>query len=151
VRKFVLVLVPLVLIAADDKPAAGNGAGTAGPASQAQTAPIPGLPAGAVQDGANSYRYTDKAGKVWIYQRTPFGWSKTAEPSIAQTSGSHSASRPIPRVTDLGASVRFEVQGLMGKSVRERPKDQLNADEKAWFEQATAASNTEKQSNAATH
>ncbi len=36
------------------------------------------IPAGAVKTPEGSYRYTDSAGKAWIYRETPFGVSRVA-------------------------------------------------------------------------
>jgi len=71
------------------------------------------IPASAIEIGPNLYRYTDASGKTWLYSRTPFGLSRREEQPAAQPPTSNA---PPVTVSDLGDSVRFEVQTPFGIS-----------------------------------
>lgn len=63
---FLSLALSLGLAAADGKPAAK---------------PV-GPPAGAERLNETQWKHTDSAGKVWVYTRTPFGWSRGAEKNL---------------------------------------------------------------------
>lgn len=71
------------------------------------------IPAAAIAIETNLYRYTDASGKTWLYSRTPFGLSRREEQPAAQPATSNA---PPVSVSDLGDSVRFEVQTPFGIS-----------------------------------
>lgn len=86
------------------------------------------IPAGATEIAANIYRYADSTGKAWIYCRTPFGISKREDKLYPRPIPQN---RPAMKITDLGESVRFEVETPFGISVRVTPKTELTDAEKA--------------------
>lgn len=90
----------------------------------------PALPAGAEQTSETTWRYKDPQGKVWVYSKTPFGYSRHAE---GETAGKE-AQRPRAtyRVLEVkGGVVTFESASVFGKSRWSKKRDELNADEKA--------------------
>jgi hypothetical protein len=87
------------------------------------------IPPGAKLVEPNLYRYTDSAGKTWMYRQSPFGISKFEDaPAAAQQPPA--AGEPTT-VTDLGDSVRFERKTAFGISHWTRKKTELTDDEKA--------------------
>jgi len=77
------------------------------------SADSPSVPASAIEIGPNLYRYTDANGKTWLYSRTPFGLSRREEQPAALSATSNA---PPVSVSELGDSVRFEVQTPFGIS-----------------------------------
>jgi hypothetical protein len=158
-RKFVLFMIPLGLVVAQDaKPTATSSTKTtkqkakpaAAPAPQPAPAPKSGsisIPPDAVEIGPQVYRHKDTDGKSWIYRKTPFGISKYEERPTALTPdqilGSPApAAAPAPANTkikvqavDKGDTVRFEQLTPMGNRVWERKKSELTPEEKNWLEQ----------------
>lgn len=125
--RFALFLIPLALLAADDKK----------PAPEAKhPGPIT-IPADAELVGPRVYRAKDADGKVWLYRQTPFGVSRMEEkPTAAAPAGAPAPSAPdthAPEIkaTDLGDSVRFEQPTPMGKRVWTTKKSELSEKEKA--------------------
>lgn len=102
-----------------------------------------GVPADAVKVDEHSYRHTDKAGKVWIYRRTPFGMSKTGEEDLKKAAQQQAPKVETPvNVTDLGDSYFFERTSPWGTNRWTVKKTALNEEEKgfvaAWQERMTA-------------
>lgn len=122
-RKLVVLLFPVILVASDGKKADPEPA-----------AVPPGIPAGASQIGPQMWRYTGKDGKVWVYRRTPFGISKAEEKQLKPIS----TEGLVVKTTDLGDSVRFEQQTPFGARSWTRKKTELNENEKSWLEQGNA-------------
>lgn len=125
-RWLLWLIVPLGLCAADEAKTAKK---PAAPASQAsKPAPEAGVPAGAVQQGPNVWRYTDRDGKNWLYNKTPFGVMKSQEQPASEAK--------IPegmRATEDGDSVRFERPGPFGAQRWTKKKDQLDElERKVW-------------------
>ena len=79
-------------------------------AQNARTESSQSIPAAAAQIGTNLYRYTDASGKIWLYSRTPFGISKREDKPATQ----RAIPAPPVTTTDLGDSIRFEVQTPFG-------------------------------------
>jgi hypothetical protein len=98
---------------------------SAKPAKKAVKVPdSPTIPPDAVAAGDGSFRYTDKAGKRWIYRKTPFGISKAEEKPDVQ---------PVPQIAgdptkteDLGDSVRFTRPTPFGPKVWVTKKSALD-------------------------
>ncbi len=148
-RKFVLFMIPLGLIVAQDAkpPANSNKSKQKTKAAAAAQSGSISIPSDAVQIGPQVYRYKDADGKSWIYRNTPFGISKVEEqPSAPQPEqgGQTSAPAPAPAPTkskikvhavDRGDTVRFEQLTPMGNRVWERKKSELTPEEKNWLEQ----------------
>jgi hypothetical protein len=123
-NRLVLLFLPLCLFAADNHAAVANR-----PAPARRSAPIV-IPADAQQLGPYTYRATDKAGKTWIYQRSPFGILKMEEvPEMLN--------RPAPEVpvtvVDKGDSVRFELPTPFGRQVWEHKKSELTPQDRAFI------------------
>jgi hypothetical protein len=83
------------------------------------------IPPDAVPVGDGSFRYTDKAGKKWIYRNTPFGVQKAEEKATVQ---------PVETVVvdptkteDLGDSVRFTKPTPFGPKVWTTKKTALDS------------------------
>jgi len=129
----------LVILLAATLGSAQNQSAQNAPARSATKADAnaPAIPSGAVELEPNLYRYTDAKGKIWMYRRTPFGFSKweykpdSDQPAVQSTNS--------PRVFDLGDSFRFEQQTPFGVSKWSRKKTELTDSEKTWVELAQAA------------
>lgn len=86
--------------------------------------PAPGrpadIPAGAVQTGPGSFRYTDSAGTVWLLRRTPFGVAAVEEKTSE-----------LVKATEDGDSIRFEQRTPFGSHIWTKRKSELSASERA--------------------
>jgi hypothetical protein len=95
------------------------------PAPQAVT-----IPKDAVLNAdGNTYSWTDKSGKKWIYAKTPFGIIKSP---VADAAAADQATA-IPtgtKVIDKGDSVRFERQTPFGVTGWEKKKTELTDSER---------------------
>ncbi len=90
------------------------------------------IPKDAIADpGGATYRWKDKAGKKWVYARTPFGIMRY--PDSGQ-SGDTPASAVPTKVIDKGDSVRFERPTPFGTTTWEKKKTELTDDERQIFE-----------------
>jgi len=99
-----------------------------------------GLPEGAEPAGDRTWRYKDKAGKTWIYIRTPFGFSKSEEkPSGVESEPAankvESAGPAFRIVSVKGDVVAFERDSPFGKSKWTKKKSELAGDEVAALDQ----------------
>jgi len=106
-----------------------------GRVTQVYTPKLPPLPEGAVQIEKHAWRATDKDGKVWIYRRTPFGFSKyEAEEKTAE--------EPITDLVavDKGDSVEFQRKTPFGLSKWTKKKTELDDNEAAALKRATPSS-----------
>jgi|SRR5208283_3111410 len=129
-------------------------------ASQPQASGIANsIPKDAEPLGQGRYRAVDAGGVAWIYQKTPFGITRTRESEAASKAGQSSpfggpmqtrqaASKPDGPVNSVtafprGDEIRFEKESPFGKSVWTKKRtDELNDVEKsalAKAEKATAA------------
>lgn len=154
-RRFVFFLIPLALVAAEDKSTkdskkmAKTSQQTTQPQQQAQQqrkGPVT-IPPDAVQIAPQVYRHTDTDGKTWLYRMTPFGISKMEDHTLPE--GSVPAAPPAKpaikvRATESGDSVRFEQSTPMGNRVWERKKSELTAQEKAWLDESKNSSQSPK-------
>jgi hypothetical protein len=100
-------------------------------AAKKKTPAKPAIPAGAVQTGPNSWRYTDQKGETWIYRKTPFGVSRIAVVPPAPT-----PEIEIPagfKAVQVGDEIQFERPAPFGVARWSRKPDQLNEIErKVW-------------------
>jgi hypothetical protein len=129
-RALLIFVLPLLLIAADQKPAKTK-AGSAGKSKQAvKVVPLK-VPAGATLIEPGTWRYVDaKAKKTWIYRSTPFGITRYEEqPAVA-------AEEPPAEIKafDEGDSVRFERQSPWGPSRWSKKKNELSETERQVWE-----------------
>ena len=115
-----LLILPLLLSAADDKKA---GAKTPKPAPAAATKTSqPGLPAGAKSIGPETWRYTDAQGKNWIYRKTPFGVSRSSadeKPAVQELPANLKA-------TQVGDEIKFERPSPFGVTSWTRKMDEMS-------------------------
>lgn len=121
-KKLILLFIPIML--------AGQ---TAPNKKTAKPAPKPAgmtVPAGAVQIAPSTWRYVDKDGKSWIYRGTLVGIVKLPEDVENRFAG--------VKVIDKGDSFRFEKPALMGASIWQKKKSDLNDEEKAMVEYANS-------------
>ncbi len=105
-----------------------------------------GLPAGAQAIDARTWRYTDGAGKTWLYYRSPFGLSRAEEKEIvkeaeaAANKDKDKVAAPAFRITSVkGEVVAFERDSPFGKSKWTKKKSELGAEERLALEQFESA------------
>ena len=126
-----IVAIIMMLAAASAMPAATK------PTAKKKAAPAPKtvtIPKDAVPNpDGNSYTYTDKQGKKWIYAKTPFGIMKNAA-SDPGTGAPSSSVDSLTKAIDQGDSVKFERPGPFGTISWERKKSDLTDDERRAFE-----------------
>jgi hypothetical protein len=103
--------------------------------TQVYTPKLPPLPEGAVQVDKNTWRATEKDGKVWIYRRTPFGFSKYE----ADEKPAEEALTDLVAV-DKGDSVEFQRKTPFGLSKWTKKKSELDENETAALKRATPSS-----------
>jgi hypothetical protein len=130
--RFLLLIVPLVIFAADGKKA-GDKSAQAAP--KTAKAPEPGVPAGAAPAGPNSWRFQDAQGQSWIYRKTPFGITRIAEEKP------HAAEELPPGLKAVELSdttVEFVRPGPFGPTRWTRKKDQLTDLERRVWERDCA-------------
>jgi len=95
------------------------------------------LPAAAEKIGENVWRYKDPQGKTWVYQRNPFGLSRTEEqereerPAVAPV-------RTTRVVAEKGEEISFERDTPFGKSRWTKKKAELSDEERAALEDLRA-------------
>lgn len=127
---FVLLMMGLAVeIMAGDKPAAKK-AKPVSAAAPAQAAEI-NIPASAVELEPYIYRYTDAAGKNWIYRKTPFGVMRLEDkPVPANTAAKLQDDRTrlieSTRAVEEGESIHFERVWPFGRTQWQRKKTELN-------------------------
>lgn len=124
------VLIALVLLAGASPAAEKKARKQKGPAPVAQVV----LPPDAVRIDDRTYSHTDNRGKKWIYQQTPFGWSRRdadAEPAAAAT-----PAQVETRVVEDGDTLRFERPGPFGLYKWTKKKSELTDDEQALWKQS---------------
>jgi hypothetical protein len=118
------------------------------PAAQAppaQTQPLKPtqIPAGAVEAEPGFFRYTDPAGKKWVFRRTPFGVSK-GEDKLGDTPKS-TAFEDNTKAFEQGDAVRFERTTPFGVSKWTRNKAELDDQERFIWERDKTQSDKSKQ------
>jgi hypothetical protein len=88
------------------------------------------IPKDAVPNSNGTYSWTDKAGKKWVYSKTPFGISKIEDTSSMALNAAPQAT-PAVKVTDNGDTVKFERPSPFGVMKWEKKKTELTDEEKA--------------------
>jgi len=96
------------------------------------------IPKDATPNPDGTYSWTDKAGKQWIYSKTPFGISKTEDMGAGPAALASQPKDSFIKATDSGDSVKFERKTPFGVTKWERKKSELTDDERRVFEQQTA-------------
>jgi len=103
-------------------------------ATSQKSAPLAvGIPAGAREIEPNTYAYTDKDGKKWIYRRTPFGIVRIEDKP--QPKPAEDATHDV-KVTEDGDVLHFESQTPFGPAKWSRKKTELDDSERAAWERA---------------
>jgi hypothetical protein len=97
------------------------------------------IPTDASPNSDGTYSWTDKAGKKWIFSKTPFGISK-----VQDMSGTPPAMPAAPvgqyvKAIDNGDTVKFERQSPFGTTKWEKKKTDLTDEERAVLERQNAA------------
>lgn len=103
------------------------------PGTQMEARPT--IPKDATLSADGFYHFTDKQGKKWLYQSTPFGVVKSEEKAAA------APAPPMPdptRATESGDTVRFERSSPFGVTHWEKKKTDLTEDEKKIVESQKA-------------
>jgi hypothetical protein len=95
-----------------------------------------GVPAGAAKIAPETYHWTDKQGKTWIYRNTPFGIMKAIDPRPMKADGSGEPEEIVPAdwtAAADGDNVRFERPSPFGKMSWTRKKSELTPfEQKLW-------------------
>jgi hypothetical protein len=118
---------------AADKPAAKKGKPV--PAAPAQATEIT-IPEGAVEVEPYIFRYTDAAGKSWIYRKTPFGVMRLEDKPVSANATEKlqdDRTRLIESTNAIeeGDVIRFERAWPFGRTQWQRKKTELNDVEQA--------------------
>ena len=94
-----------------------------------------GVPAGAVEVSPNLYKLADKTGKVWFYQRNPFGVLRFEQtPEQAALDPKMIAQVPDTQVTEQGDSLKFVRPGPFGNYTWMKKKTDLDESEQAAYQ-----------------
>jgi hypothetical protein len=95
------------------------------------------VPKGAEKLSDHEWRYVDKAGKAWIYRRTPFSVAKFPEELAAsEKATARDAGAPM-QVREVGDSVEFTRKTPFGVNTWVKKKSELTDIEKSAWESAT--------------
>ena len=132
-------LAPILVISAAAQTAKKKAPAKA-PAAKAVAAPKPiEIPRGAVEIAANTFSYTDPAGKKWIYTKSPFGVMRREDTAAVAPQTSTEPDLREVKAFDAGDSVRFEQPSPFGPVKWERKKTELTAGERALWERQQAS------------
>jgi hypothetical protein len=147
----IVIGVVILFTAAIAAPAADTGkkdttSGNTGSGPKEITIPKDAVP----NPDGNTFTYTDKEGKKWLYKKTPFGvmrgpardeaaTTKSEEGSAKTASGAAvSAKGDSTRAIDKGDTVRFERPSPFGPIIWEKKKSELTENERHILEGQTA-------------
>ena len=92
------------------------------------------IPPDAVPNPNGTYAYTDKAGKNWIYSKTPFGISRIEDMGAAPSGFVTTPKEQLIKSTDAGDTVKFERQTPFGTTKWEKKKSEMNDEERSIFQ-----------------
>lgn len=92
------------------------------------------IPKEAVANADGSYAYTDKSGRKWIYNKTPFGVSRMQDMGVAGSSATEPKGQFV-KAFESGDSVRFERQSPFGTTKWEKKKTDLTDEERSILQQ----------------
>ena len=105
---------------------------TAPPSQKAAAAPAAPLtpPQDAEKLDENTYRSKDSSGKVWIFQKTPFGWTRSQEgATVARTAVLEDPANSLRVSSVQGETIQFEKPTPFGVSRWSRKKSELTQEE----------------------
>jgi len=97
------------------------------------------IPKDATPNSDGSYSYTDKDGKKWVYNKTPFGISKMQDMGSAGAVGAAAPKAQYVKAFDNGDTVRFERQTPFGTTKWEKKKSELTDEERTVLNQTQSA------------
>mgnify|MGYP003346537247 CR=1 FL=1 len=89
------------------------------------------IPKDATPNPDGTFAWTDKAGKKWIFSKTPFGVSKVEDTSASGPAFASAAPGQYVKAIEVGDKVRFEHQSPFGTSKWEKNKADLTDEERA--------------------
>jgi hypothetical protein len=95
-------------------------------------------PASAQQIDSATFHWKDAKGDLWIYKKTPFGWSKMREKELASYQRPDQKQPPIEVREVRGDEVTFEKPTPFGPIRWTKQKDALSADERAALDRWSA-------------
>lgn len=84
------------------------------------------IPEGAVEIAPYTYRFTDAAGKKWLYKKTPFGVSRYEDQGQSTAEAPKPKPNPNMKVTVKGDLVYFENPTPFGTQKWSKKKAELN-------------------------
>ncbi len=139
-KQYLAIALFLLPVCAQPKPVAANAAPakavkpTAKLASALNDAKA-GVPAGAVEVSSNLYKLADKTGKVWFYQKNPFGVSRFEQTTEkAALDPKIVAQVPDTQVTEQGDSLKFVRPGPFGNYTWVKKKTEVDESEQAAYQ-----------------
>jgi len=92
------------------------------------------IPADATPNPDGTYAYTDKAGKQWIYSKTPFGVSKIQNMGSAPSGFNTTPKEELIKSVDQGDTEKFSKQTPFGATTWEKKKSDLTDEERAIYQ-----------------
>lgn len=122
-KTLLLFAVPLALLCGAEKKPVAKPAATV-------------LPKEAVLVSPYTYKYTDAAGKKWLYRQTPFGLVKMEDTPAPAVIESVDANPTV--ATDLGETIKFERKTPFGLQNWTKKKTDLTDEEKAVVVRSTS-------------
>jgi hypothetical protein len=139
-RVFAVLTILATTAAAADKPV--NNKKKAEKSTAVKVQPVT-IPSDAVQIDPNTYRYTDPAGKKWMYHRTPFGISRMEDKDVSAEDAKKAqedVARQIEstKAVEEGDSIQFERASPFGITRWKKSKTELNEMERAVWEHELA-------------
>jgi len=106
------------------------------------------IPSGATKLDDTTYVFTDSKGKTWLYQKTPFGITRSeakdqsaaASQPTATPFGKLKPNAPSVEISAVeeGDRIRFERPSPFGRQTWTKKKSELSDDEKAIWEKQKA-------------
>jgi glucose/arabinose dehydrogenase len=92
------------------------------------------VPPDAVANADGSYSYTDRAGRKWTYNKTPFGVSRIEDMGNDPSAFATIPKEQLIKATDNGETVKFQRQTPFGTTNWEKKKSELTDEERHIFE-----------------
>jgi hypothetical protein len=137
--KLILMMIAgALLLSATDPQAAKK---TTAPAPAKPIKPVE-IPKGAVETEPGTFRYTDPAGKKWIYRKTPWGVARMEDKPADNTAAAPQAAPADTtagiKVTEEGSVIHFERPGPFGAYRWQKKESELDDSERAALERSRA-------------
>lgn len=136
-KQYLAIALFLLPVCAQSKPVTANttSAKTVKPIAKSASGVKVGVPPGAVEVSPNLYKLADKTGKVWFYQRNPFGVSRFEQTTEqAALDPKMIAQVPDTQVTEQGDSLKFVRPGPFGNYTWVKKKTELDESEQAAYQ-----------------